>query len=79
MRSGGGGERQVKRIEVNEADLREFMAAAQEVREEGAGAEIPGTPGMVPGDAFNSLEPGTEDRFARALDALNFDLDRSAR
>ena len=64
------------RIDVNEADLREFIAAAEEVREEGNSAEIPSKADMVPGDAFNALEPSTEDRFERALDALKDDLHR---
>jgi hypothetical protein len=46
------------RVEISEADLREFMEAAEEVRHEGG----------------TRLYPSTEDRFERALDALKFDL-----
>jgi hypothetical protein len=62
------------RIDVSEADLREFVAAAEEVRDEGRSLWGPLT--VLEGDIKNVLEPATEDRFQRALDALKFDLHR---
>jgi hypothetical protein len=62
-----------KRIEVNEADLREFIEAAEEVRDE-AVCMLP-TPGESP--PLNALYHQTENRFALALDALKFDLDQA--
>jgi hypothetical protein len=65
---------QGKRIKVSKIDLREFIEAAEEVREEATAAEIPNLSGMVPGARFNALCESTEDRYVRALDTLEFEL-----
>jgi hypothetical protein len=59
-----------KRIEVNEADLREFIEAAEEVRDEATCA----VSDVQLGETTNVLYDQTENRFALALDALKFDL-----
>jgi len=64
-----------KRIEVNEADLREFIEAAEEVRDEAVTA-ISDAPVGAPLDV---LYHQTENRFALALEALKFDLDGASR
>lgn len=63
-----------KTVALPEADFREFLEAAEEVREEAMAAEIPSLPGMVPGDAFNCPYASTEERYERALDTLKFAL-----
>lgn len=57
-----------RRIEISEPALREFMEAAEEVRDQGRSAPVSGF------ETKNVLGPDTEDRFERALDALKFDL-----
>lgn len=60
-----------RRIEISEADLREFIEAATEVRDEAT--HVP-TPYGYPSGSFNALDDGTERRFDLALESLKFDL-----
>ena len=57
-----------KRIEVNEADLREFIEAAEEVRDEAVTA----TSDVPMGAPINVLYHQTENRFDLALETLKF-------
>jgi hypothetical protein len=59
-----------KRIEVSEADLREFIEAAVEVRDEATCAISE----VHLGETTNVLYHQTESRFYLALEALKFDL-----
>jgi len=64
-----------KRIEVNEADLREFVEAAEEVRDEATSS----ISDVELGAPINVLYEQTENRFALVLDALKFDLAEGSR
>jgi len=59
-----------KRIEVSEADLREFIEAAEEVRDEATCTVSE----VHLGETTNVLYHGTENRFDLALEALKFEL-----
>lgn len=64
-----------KHVQVNEADLREFIAASEEVRDEAAHA----TSDVPMGAPLNVLYPSTGDRYERALETLKFALVEVAR
>jgi hypothetical protein len=57
-------------IEVKAVDLKEFIEAAEEVRDEATSAISE----VQLGEPTNVLHHQTENRFALALDALKFEL-----
>lgn len=61
-------------VQVNEADLKEFIEAAEEVKDEAAHS----VSDVQIGAPLNALYPSTEDRFERALDTLKFALAEAA-